>query len=103
MDLVVEGAEQLLAVRLGVGAADRPALRRVAVGEDGDDELLVRAPPCGTTSKADRVSTRSGLAPAGGGLRRGRRSARLTFERLAQLLAVLGDGRHGGGHGERRH
>jgi hypothetical protein len=53
VDLVAEGAEQLLPVRLGVRAADRAALRRVAVGQDGDDQLLVGAPTC------DRSKTRS--------------------------------------------
>jgi hypothetical protein len=45
-DLVRDGAEELLAVGLGVSAADGAALRGVAVAEDGDDERLVRAPPC---------------------------------------------------------
>lgn len=47
VDLVAEGAEQLLAVLLGVGGADGAALRGVAVRQDGDDQPLVRAPPCG--------------------------------------------------------
>jgi hypothetical protein len=46
-DLVGDGTEELLAVRLGVGAADSAALRGVAVAQDGDDERLVRAPSCG--------------------------------------------------------
>jgi hypothetical protein len=53
VDLVAEGAEQLLPVRLSVGAVDRAALRGVAVGQDGDDQLLVGAPTC------DRSETRS--------------------------------------------
>jgi hypothetical protein len=54
VDLVVEGAEQLLAVGLGVGGADGAALRGVAVAEDGDDERLVGAPPCSTRARKQR-------------------------------------------------
>jgi hypothetical protein len=56
VDLVAESAEQLLPVRLGVAAADRAALRGVAVGQDGDDQLLVGAPTC--DRNAERVSRR---------------------------------------------
>lgn len=56
VDLVAESAEQLLPVRLGVAAADRAALRGVAVAQDGDDQLLVGAPTC--DRNAERVSRR---------------------------------------------
>jgi hypothetical protein len=59
VDLVVEGAEQLLAVGLGVGGADGAALRGVAMGQDGDDEPLVRAPPC-ETNEIRRIASRNG-------------------------------------------
>ena len=61
-DLVGDGAEELLAVRLRVGAADGAALRGVAVAQDGDDERLVRAPPC--TAPARETNARSDRAIA---------------------------------------
>lgn len=56
-DLVGDAAEELLAVGVGVGAADGAPLRRVAVGQDGDDERLVRAPPfTGRTQQPNQIT-----------------------------------------------
>jgi hypothetical protein len=66
VDLVAECPEQLLPVRVGVPAADRAALRGVAVGQDGDDQLLVRAPPCDrrTRETGQSISSRRRLFAA---------------------------------------
>jgi len=113
-DLVRDGAEELLAVGLGVGAADGAALRGVAVAEDGDDERLVRAPPCKASPRGDertvRSRDRSSRPRTYGAEKRNRechqaetRAEALTLECLAELLAVIGDGRDSGWDLERRH
>lgn len=70
-DLVRDGAEELLAVGLGVGAADGAALRGVAVAEDGDDERFVRAPPCKPTRGETNAPSDRTIARHAANVRRG--------------------------------
>jgi hypothetical protein len=67
------------------------------VGQDGDDQLLVRAPPCQHKRESDTSRSRGGDGEGTEG------EGRRTCEGLAELLAVLGDGRDSGGDGEGRH
>lgn len=45
-ELLVEGFEKVLTEDISVGYPYLTALNSRAVGEDGDDQLLVRAPSC---------------------------------------------------------
>jgi hypothetical protein len=99
VDLVSECTEQLLPVGVGVPAADCAKLSGVAVGQDEDDQLLVRAPPCDrrTRETGQSISMRSEM--------RAGKMPRPEETRGGPLKALRSCSQSSstGGDGERRH